>query len=205
MIKTLLMILDPVATWERVVAAQRKWGTVLLGYLLPLLLLSAIVEGFGLTRWGRQLGEIPHVRTLTVAETVFFETAQVLLSFAVVLVGAKLIKSLGETFHGRHTMNQSFTVAAYGLGPVFLLRMLNAFPEMPVWVSWAIGIVLAAAVLYHGLPRVMQPDPPHAFGLYLMSILLLTLVSGLARFLTDWYLQGRFPKLNAIISHLPLH
>ena len=203
MIKTLLLILDPVATWDRVVAAQRKWGAVLLGYLLPLLLLSAIVEGFGLTRWGRQLGQIPHLRTLTVREAVFFEAAQLLMSFAVVFFGAKLIKSLGETFHGRHTLNQSFTVA--GLGPVFLLRMLNAFPEMPVWVSWAIGIVLAAAVLYHGLPRVMQPDPPHAFGLYLMSILLLTLVSGLARFLTDWYLQGRFPKLDALISRLPLH
>jgi hypothetical protein len=60
--------------------------------------------------------------------------------------------------------------------------------------------VLSAAILYHGLPRVMLPDPPHAFGLYLMSVVLLVMISGLACFLTTWYLEGRFTRLDTVIS-----
>ena len=48
----------------------------------------------------------------------------------------------------------------------------------------------------------MEPDPAHAFGLFLMSALLLVLVSGLVRFVTASYLQGKFPKLQVIISDL---
>jgi hypothetical protein len=50
------------------------------------------------------------------------------------------------------------------------------------------------------LPRVMEPDPPHAFGLYLMSSLLLILITGLARFVTAWYLAGKLARLEGLIS-----
>ena len=65
-----------------------------------------------------------------------------------------------------------------------------------------IGICLSVAVLYHGVPRMMEPDPPHAFGLFLMSSLLLALVTGLVRFATAAYLSGKFSKLQAIVSDL---
>jgi hypothetical protein len=48
----------------------------------------------------------------------------------------------------------------------------------------------------------MDPDPPQAFGLFMMSSLLLFLITGLARFVTAWYLQGRFTKLEPVISDL---
>ena len=38
--------------------------------------------------------------------------------------------------------------------------------------------MLSIKILYHGVPRIMLPDPPDAFGLYLMSALLLTMVTG---------------------------
>jgi hypothetical protein len=68
--------------------------------------------------------------------------------------------------------------------------------------SWAIGIILSIAVLYHGVPRMMEPDPPHAFGLFFMSALLLALVTGLVRYATASFLEGKFPKLQVIISDL---
>jgi uncharacterized membrane protein YecN with MAPEG domain len=113
-----------------------------------------------------------------------------------------MIKSIGETFHGRHSYTQAFTTVAYGLGPLFLLRLLDAFAGMSPWVCWSIGIILSIAALYHGVPRVMEPDPPHAFGLFFMSALLLALVSGLVRLVTASYLQGKFTKLQVIISDL---
>ena len=97
---------------------------------------------------------------------------------------------------------QAFTVAAYSLSPVFLMRAMNALPGVSPWATWGVGAVLAAMVLYHGWPRVMLPDPPHAFGLYLMSVLLLWIVTGLACFLTVWYLAGKFTRLDALIARL---
>ena len=63
-----------------------------------------------------------------------FEIAQLIASLTVVWIGAKLIKALGDTFHGRHSFDQTFTVTAYGLSPLFLLRLLNSFPSVSPWV-----------------------------------------------------------------------
>jgi hypothetical protein len=46
----------------------------------------------------------------------------------------------------------------------------------------------------------MQPDPPHAFGLYVTSSFLLILTTGVARFVTAWYLEGRLTPVERIIS-----
>jgi hypothetical protein len=118
----------------------------------------------------------------------------------VIFMGANLLKSIGETFHGRHTFTQAFATVAYSLGPLFLLRLLDAFQGVSFWVSWSIGIILTVAVMYHGVPRMMEPDPSHAFGLYLMSALLLVLVTGLVRFVTGSYLQGKFPVLQQFVT-----
>ena len=40
------------------------------------------------------------------------------------------------------------------------------------------------------------------FGLYLMSALTVLLATGLLRFVSAWYLQGKFAKLEALLSGL---
>jgi hypothetical protein len=202
MIKALLLIFDPAGTWEGIFRARRSLVFVLVVYLFPLLLLASAAEGYGLVHWGKWQGEIVRIKTFPLREAVVIETARFLLALVVVFVGASMIKSIGETFHGRHTYNQTFTAVAYGLSPLFLLRLLDAFPGISPWLSWAIGIILSIAVLYHGVPRMMEPDPPHAFGLFFMSALLLALVTGLVCLVTASYMQGKFAKLQVIISDL---
>lgn len=204
MLKAILLVFEPLATWEKIFLARRGMVYILLVYLLPLLLITSAGEGFGLVHWGKLRGEVREIARpylFKPAEAALFEGAQVLLSLFVVFIGAHLVKSVGETFHGRHTYLQAFSAVAYGLSPLFLLRLLDAFPGVSLWVTWSIGIVLSIAVLYNGLPRMMEPDPPHAFGLFLMSSVLLTLVTGLVRFLTWWYLIGKFTKLEQMIPH----
>jgi Yip1 domain len=202
MIKALLLIFDPMATWEGIFRARRSLASVLAAYLLPMILLASAAEGFGLVHWGKWQGEVGRIKQFPIREAVILEAAQFLLALVVVFVGASMLKSIGETFHGRHTYTQAFTTVAYGLSPLFLLRLLDAFTGVSPWVSWSIGIILSIAVLYQGVPRMMEPDPPHAFGLFLMTALLLALVTGLVRLVTSSYLQGKFAKLEAIISDL---
>ena len=202
MIKALLLIFEPIEAWERVVRAQRSVTFILTAFLLPLLGLTSLAEGFGLVQWGRRQQDALHLKQFTTLEAAGFEIVQLLLSLGTVFLGAKIVKSLGETFHGNHNYTQVFTTVAYGLSPLFAMRLFDTFPGIGHWVTWTVGILLSIAVLYQGLPRVMQPDPSHAFGLYLVSAILLVFITGLARFLTAWYLQGEFKSVEKIISDL---
>jgi hypothetical protein len=200
MIKALLLIFRPVATWEGIVSSRARWPRVFAGHVLPMLLLACAAEGYGMAHWGKPRGPLDRLYLFSPRETAIYEAGQFILFIVIIFFGARVIKSLGETFHGRHTFDQTFTVAAYGLSPMFLFHLFNAFRDISPWVTWIPGIVLSLAAIYHGLPRVMLPDPPHAFGLYLSSAFLLLLMTALGRFMTAWYLAGRFARLDELIS-----
>ena len=190
MIKALLLMLNA-TTWDRLAQARRGVVFICVSYLLPLLLIISAVEGAGLVRWGKWQSGVAVIKKFVVGEAMLYEIAQLLLTLAVVFVCAHLVKILGETFHDRHTYTQAFTVVAYTLFPVFLLHLLDVFPTMNPWVPWAIGIVLSIWIFYQGLPRVMKPDPSHAFELYVISSMILVATTGLVRTLTALCLRGR--------------
>ncbi len=202
MIKALLLIFSAEATWLRIAQLPRHWGAVLATYVVPMLLLVGVAEGYGMVHWGKPRGEIAKLKYFTGTYATAYEATQFVLALALVLFAAKLIKSLGETFHGRHTFSQTFTVAAYGLSPYFLLRLLNAFPQVYPWLTWIVGILLSISVLYSGIPLILRPDPPHALGLYLMTSLFLLMVTGLLCFTTSWFLQGKFGRLDDLIAKI---
>ena len=202
MINALLLILDSGGAWERIVRAQRGLFSILVRFLLPLLVITCAIEGYGLMHWGKNQGAMTRPRTYSLGEAVVWESGQLLASIALVFIGARVLKSMGGTFHARNTYDQAFTVVAYALGPFFLLRLLDAFTPVSPFVTWGIGIFLAMAALYHGVPQVMQPDPPQAFGLYIMTAALLFCMTGVMGFIAAWYLQGKFTKLDALISNL---
>ena len=204
MIKAFLLILEPAKAWDEVARARRSAGMIFLMFLLPMIIIAGAAEGYGLVKWGKtQLnGSLVVDRKFPLAEAVVYEAAQGLLYIVAVLAAAMVLKALGETFHGRHSYRQAFATVAYGLSPLFLLRLGDAFDAINPWATWTIGVMLSVAVLYQGLPRVMMPDPPHAFGLYLMNSLLIVLITGLVRFVTYGYLAGRFAPVERAISAL---
>ncbi|MCX8092251.1 MAG: YIP1 family protein, partial [Verrucomicrobiae bacterium] len=146
--------------------------------------------------------QVALVKKYSFNEALLYETAQLVLLLAAVFIAAWVIKSVGNTFFGHRTYAQAFTVTAYGLSPWFVLRFADALPGTQPWLTWGIGAVLAVAVLYHGVPRVMHTLPPHTFGLYLMCVVSLVGVTGLLRFLTAWYLEGRCKPVERIVEQL---
>jgi hypothetical protein len=180
MIKALLLIFEPIEAWERVVRAQRSLVFILILFLLPLLGATSLVKATAcaMGKGGKTL----HLKQFTSAEAAVYEIGKCCLRWAPFL-GAKFIKSLGDTFHGRHSLTQTFTTVAYGLSPLFTMRLFDAFPES-IWVTWT-SILLSLAVLYQECRE--QCNPTLAFGLYIVSVLLLILITGLLRFVTAWY------------------
>ena len=199
MIKALFLILTPGPAWERVAETARRPGLILVFYLLPMMLVMAVAEGFGLVHWGVPQMNSGVFKKMSVNEAVVYEAAQSLLMLLVILIGTFLIKLQAETFHSRAGYRQAFTVLAYGLSPLFLIQSLNVFP-IPVWLVWSIGALLVISTLYHGVPCVMQTDPTHALGLYFMSSLVILLLTATARFFTAWYLSGHFVSLTDSVS-----
>ena len=192
MIKVLLLIFEPVATWEKIDRAQRSVAFILFLYLLPLLLITLAGEAYGISQWGKQQGMLGQIVKVPREAVIFYETAQLGLSLLVVFVGARLIRSIAESLHRHPTYTQAFTTVAYALAPLFMIRLLDATPAMNAWVTWGIGICLTLAVFYNGLPRVLKPDPATALGLYFLSVLVLAVLTGLARFVATLLLQQKF-------------
>jgi hypothetical protein len=193
MLLVLTMIIDPAAGWGRVVAAARSAARLFFLHLLPMIFLACLAEGFGMARWGKRLGELDGLKTYPLQEVIAYQVCQLVLALLMVFICAWAIKSLGSTFHMRQRFTQSLAVSIFGLGPVFLMRCFDAFPAVNPWVTWSIGAVLAAVILYQGAPRLLNPDPAHAYGLYLSCVVLLVAASGIVRFLTASLLQASFP------------
>jgi hypothetical protein len=189
------MIVSPAQGWQRAVEASRSVTRLLLLHLLPMLLLGCVAESYGLTRWGRALSELGTVKVFTLREVLPYQACHFAGGLLAVLISAFVLRGLGNTFHRREKFVPALAASVFGLGPVFLLRVCDAFPAFNPWVSWLIGAVLAAAILYQGVPRLLRLDPAHALGVYLSSILVLVLASALLRMATIMLIQ---PKLLGV-------
>ena len=202
MIKALFLIFDPMTAWDRVANSRRGLLSIVTFYLLPMMLIVGAVEGYGLVEWGRGQSGSSAVKKFTPQEAAVAEVAEMLLMGVAIAACAHMIKALSGTFRGGQTYTQAFKLVIYGLSPLFLLRLLDFAPKMPLLVPWILGMMLCVKILYIGVPRVMHVEPPHAFGLFVMSALLIVMVTGLERYLTAGYLAGNFKPVGQVISHI---
>lgn len=197
------MLVRPVQTWEGIDRSARGVPYILLVHLLPLIILTSVAEGYGLMHWGKKhRGEMSFIKKYDLGEVVVIETAQTLLLTGMVFLGAYAAKAFGGTFHRRHTYRHAFTAVAYGCAPLLTLRLGDMSAWLNPWIPWAVGMVLTVSVLYYGLPCVLKPDPPHAFGLFFMTSLTLVVINGLLRLVMTFYFQGSFPNLEKAVMDL---
>ncbi|MEK7675363.1 MAG: YIP1 family protein [Verrucomicrobiota bacterium] len=194
MIKAFQLIFSPAVTWEEIVSANRGFFSIVFLYLLPLMLISAGIEGYSLVRLGERRGQFDYVVSISQQLALRYEITQVLLGFAIIWVGARFLQAVGTSFELPSTYLQSFTTIAYGFSPIFLTRALDAIPALNTWICWAIGALIAISVLYHGIALVLKPDQTKGFGLYLLSIIFVLFLSGLAHFVAVSVLHEKLLK-----------
>lgn len=202
MIRALLLIADPMRTWTRIKEKRHGSGRVLLVEMLPLLIMTFAVQALGLIYLGKRQGQVQWLKKFPVGEAVVFEVMQVFLWLALIIAASWLVKNLSQTFHARHTFREALTLTGWSFSPLLLLSMADALTFISPWASYAVGIALSLAVLYHGIPVIMEPDPPQAFGLFLGSSIVLVLLSVLARLLFAFYVRGRFPEAERWLTEV---
>ena len=203
MFQALILMFEGATAWDRIALQAPGLARVFCLRLAPMMVITAALEGLGLARWGKWQPEFRHYRMFTANQIITYEVAQSLLNLVMILLCAWLVQVMGRTFHGRDTYTyvRSFTAVVCSLSPMFLLRLLDALPGMSPYISWALGILLSVWVLYDGLPRLLLPDPTHAFGLYLSGAFVLVLATGSVRVFTALYLQGNAGFSHSFIGH----
>ena len=190
-----MLIFDPAGAWEKIESGPKSAVRVFLFFLLPLMLLSAAAESWGLLHFGLErspLADLP-ARSIRVSPQLAlrYEATQLAFGLVIVFGGALLYRKIGEGFHRRHSYTETFITLAYSVSPLFIFRIFDAVPQINTWICWGVGITLSIAVLYRGIPRIMKPDPSNALGLYLVCSLLLIVVSGLSHFFANLVLQEK--------------
>jgi hypothetical protein len=202
MVKALLLIFDPAATWEKIQTTEHSVSRVFFLYVLPTMVVAFAVEGWLLIQFGVERGGIiERVLPVTRELVLRYELVQFTLGLAICFVGAWLFRKIGESFHRRHSYTECFTTVGYSLGPYFLARMLDGWPALNTWIAWSVGALLALSVLYRGIPRLMKPDPSNALGLYLLCSLLFLFLIGLSHFVATLVLDEKI--LRAGFGLLP--
>jgi hypothetical protein len=201
MIKVFFLIFEPSVAWEKIAQARRGFLYITLTHLLPFILLGAALEGWGLTAHGKWQPQFHMFKSFPPQEIITFEVIQALLLLAVVFVSAVLVFRISQTFQDRLNFLQAFTTVAYGFSPMFLFRLLDGSATMHPATTWLMGMALTIWIFYQGIPRVMLPDPTHAFGVYLSATIVVVLTSGLARLITAMYLLGYMDFHHSWVSN----
>ena len=201
MIKAFFLIFEPSETWDRINRERRGYLYILGVYLLPMIVLVSVAEGWGLASWGKWQPKFQKYKTFTDGNVISFEIIQTALLLLMVFLSALLLLKISQTFQSRRKYLEAFTTITYAYSPLLLVRVLDAGPTVSPWATWGIGLMLTIWVLYQGIPRVMQPDPTHAFGLYLSAIFVIILTSGMVRLLTALYLLGEVNYQHSWLTH----
>ena len=191
MIKAFLLILTPTQTWERIAKAKRGVLATLFLFLLPLMLVCSLAEGYALTHRGERRGIESHLVKVPQEVALRFEGSQLALGLIMIFLGAKMLEWVAESFRLPAGYAQSFTVIAYGYSPIFLTRFLAFAPALSHWVAWSVGVLGSIYILYHGVAMVLQPDQTKGFGLYLMCVLILILFGGSMHLVALAMLHGK--------------
>jgi len=201
MIKVFFLIFEPSVAWDKIAQARRGFFFITAVHLLPLILAGTALEAWGLHRHGKWQPQYQFFKGFSKPEIITFETIQVLLFVAVVFASALLIYKISQTFQDRLSFLQAFTTVAYGFSPLFLMHFMDASASIHPAVPWLLGMGFVVWILYQGIPRVMQPDPTHAFGVYLSAMIVVILTSFLARMITGLYLLGYIDLQHSWLSH----
>ena len=189
MINAFLLLLNPVATWERIASARRSVLLILAVNVLPLLLLVGAIEVWGLVHWGKPRSHLGHALPLPMSAAVHYGIIKLVAQLTLLFLAAFAMSAIGKSFRARQTYTQAFTLVAFALMPYFTAQILHALPWFPGWIIWAGGVVLTCAPLYQGVPNILEPDPPQTFGLYLMGVIALAGLTGLAQFICNLVLR----------------
>jgi hypothetical protein len=187
-----MLVLVPQTTWERIASAQWNSLAIFMVSFLPLLGLTAAIEGLGMFYLGASINDYGRTIEVTKEQVIQFQVVQFAFSLIILGLGTKLVLWVSNGFHSPTTFRQAFTLTAYAITPLLWLRIIDGHPAIPTWVCFGVGAVGIIFTMYHGIAFVLQPDTSVGFGLYLICSIVLILLAGLSHFIVQIVAERKF-------------
>jgi len=193
MLRALNLLFSPEAEWQKAALKPPHFAIVLFISILPLMAVALAIEGWSLVKYGEVFrGLAP--RAVSFERAVKYEIFYGVASLLVMLFGGRLLRNVGRTFNLMSGYSVCFILIAFGYFPIILVRVLDGLPQINSWICWAVGVVLAFRILYHGIALWLRPEQTKGFGLLLVSFIYILVMSALVHFAAIQVLQGRFLK-----------
>lgn len=166
--------LKPKSEWGVIAGESTASGTLVVGYVLPLVAISAVAGLIGGSVVGHTL---PFIGTYRVPIVTGIVLAIYRVVMAVVGVGvlALIINALAPSFGGEKNPQQALKVAAYSYTPAWLAGLFMLLPGLGFLVL--LGALFGLYVLYLGLPRLMKSPEDRSLG-YTAVVVICAIVIG---------------------------
>lgn len=179
MIRVFQLFFLPGPAWEQIALGRQQVLKTALLYLLPLVAVCVLVDGYSLHLWGmRQMsGGAPTHYDLEAIKR--FEMIHAGVLVAMVLFGAMLVRWIAVSFQVQTDFPSCFNLAVFGFTPVFIAHMLNIVPFLNIWITTGLGMVGCTFVLYQGVGAVLQPEQTKGFGLLILCVMTFVLLTAM--------------------------
>ncbi len=192
MIRVIEFFFAPERAWQKIVLANRGAAWAIGLALLPSMLIGSSIETFGLIKGGEKHGEFRNAVHVSQELALRYGLTHIVLGLLSVLLCAWVLHAIGLTFDVKCGFSKTLATVAYASTPIFLMWAPDGIPALPTWICFGIGAAIAVSLLYHGVAQLMQPEQTKGFGLYLISMVLIVICTGLSHFISIEVLHGRF-------------
>lgn len=159
------LIVTPQSEWNVIAAEQPDSAKIVIGYVLPLALLSAaaaflgygFIWGFATINWG-------------IYEAIIV-LATAILS---VYISALVIDMLAPSFGAEKNFGRAVQLVAYSFTPAWIGGILNIYP--PIAIVGAIFGIYGLYLLYIGMPKLKNAPADKHTGYFVVSLLVMIIV-----------------------------
>lgn len=153
--------LTPQSEWSVIAGEATTAGTLLVGYVVPLVAIGAIAGFIGGSLVGQTIPFMGTVRLPILAGLVL-----ACWNFVMAIVGigilAVIINALAPSFGGEKNSMQALKVAVYSYTPGWIAGVLNIIPLLGILAVF--GALYGLYLLYLGLPRLMKSPEDKSLG-----------------------------------------
>lgn len=169
---------SPEAEWAVIDGEHASTGSLLSGYVVPLVVVGAVSNFIGNSIVGRSVPFGGTTLRISMGTGLAMAVLSVVLAVLSVVVCAYIINGLAPAFAAQKNSLQAMKLATYAPTPAWVAGIVQIVPALGLFVL--LGALYALYLLYLGLPRLMKCPQDKAIGYTVVVVLCVIVVSVIA-------------------------
>jgi hypothetical protein len=186
--------MSPEAEWAVIDGESATTGSLLSGYVVPLVVIGAVASFIGNSLVGRSVPFTGTTLRISIGTGLAMAVLSVVLAVLSVVVCGYIIDALAPTFAAQKNNIQAMKLAAYAPTPAWVAGIVQIIPMLGLFVL--LGALYALYLLYLGLPRLMKCPQDKALGYTIVVVLCVIVVSVIAGAIPAMFLGGSIASLQ---------